>query len=86
MILLVVAVRALKRNLCTSGSAMIEAINSHAKYENPIFSDKEIDAFMNYFKVTTYESLKLILMLLQNSKCQILPPVVLEPEISHDVP
>jgi hypothetical protein len=40
----------------------------HAKYEDSEFSDTEIEAFMVYFKVNTYDRLKLVLLAMKNRK------------------
>ena len=39
----------------------------HAKYEDSEFSDKEIEAFMQYFRVWTYEALKSIILTMKRS-------------------
>jgi hypothetical protein len=39
----------------------------HAKYEDSEFSDKEIEAFMRYFRVRTYEALKSIIATMKRS-------------------
>ena len=37
----------------------------HTKYKDSEFSDREVEAFLNYFKVTTYERLKSIISTMQ---------------------
>ena len=40
----------------------------HAKYQDSEFSDSEIEAFMAYFKVHTYDRLKSVLRAMTNAK------------------
>lgn len=39
----------------------------HAKYEDSEFSDKEIEAFMEYFRVRTYETVRSIIARMKRS-------------------
>jgi hypothetical protein len=39
----------------------------YAKYEDSEFSDREIEAFMKYFRVRTYEALKSIIAAMKRS-------------------
>jgi hypothetical protein len=40
----------------------------HARYQHDEFSDIEIEAFMAYFKVHTYDRLKAVLVAMKNVK------------------
>ena len=40
----------------------------HARYQDSEFSDTEIEAFMAYFKVQTYDRLKSVLVAMKNVK------------------
>ena len=40
----------------------------YAKYHHDEFSDIEIEAFMAYFKVHTYDRLKAVLVAMKNAK------------------
>jgi hypothetical protein len=40
----------------------------HARYQDSEFSDTEIEAFMAYFKVQTYDRLKAVIRGMKNAK------------------